>query len=106
MGGHGKRFAMPAYVVVNIRIHDPDLYAEYARGAPGSVAAFGGRYLARGGAVEVREGAWSPERLVILEFPDLDAARGWYDSPEYAELRAIRERASEGELVITEGVGA
>jgi uncharacterized protein (DUF1330 family) len=97
---------MPAYVVVNIRIHDPDLYAEYARDAPGTVAAFGGRYLARGRAVEVREGTWSPERLVILEFPDLDAARAWYDSPAYTELRAIRERASEGELVITEGVGA
>jgi uncharacterized protein (DUF1330 family) len=97
---------MPAYVVVNIRIHDPDLYAEYARGAPGSVAAFGGRYLARGGAVEVREGDWSPERLVILEFSDVDAARTWYDSPEYSELRTIRERASDGELVITEGVGA
>ena len=97
---------MPAYVVVNIRVKDPDLYAEYARGAPGTVERFGGRYLARGGAVDVREGSWSPERLVILEFPDVDAARAWYGSDEYAELRAVRERASQGELVITEGLGA
>ena len=67
---------------------------------------FGGRYLARGGAVEVREGSWSPERLVILEFPDVDAARRWYESDEYRELLAIRQRASEGELVITEGLSA
>src|SRR4051794_273901 len=106
MGRHGRTPGMPAYVVVNIRIHDRDLYAEYARGAPGTVARFGGRYVARGGAVEVREGSWSPERLVILEFPDLDAAHAWYESPEYTELRAVRERASEGELVITEGLDA
>ena len=97
---------MPAYVVVNIRIHDRDLYAEYARGAPATIEGFGGRYLARAGAVEIREGDWSPERLVILEFPDVDAARGWYESPEYQELLAIRQRAAEGELVITEGLGA
>jgi uncharacterized protein (DUF1330 family) len=97
---------MPAYVVVNIRVKDPELYAEYARGAPATVERFGGRYLARGGAVEVREGSWSPERLVILEFPDVDAARRWYDSVEYQELLAIRTRAAEGELVITEGLSA
>ena len=97
---------MPAYVVANIRVTDPDLYAEYARGAPASVERFGGRYLARAGAVDVREGSWSPERLVILEFEDLDAARAWYESAEYSELRVIRERASEGELVITQGLDA
>jgi uncharacterized protein (DUF1330 family) len=97
---------MPAYVVVNIRVHDPELFAEYARASPGVVASFGGRYLARGGAVEVREGEWSPERLVILEFPDVDAARRWYESDEYKALLVMRQRAAEGELVITEGVGA
>ena len=97
---------MPAYVIVNVRVHDPDRYAEYASRAPETIAAFGGRYLARGGAVDVREGAWSPERLVVLEFPDVDAARAWWESDEYSALRAIREEASEAELVITEGVAA
>src|SRR4051794_21138359 len=106
MGGHGRTPGMPAYVVVNIRVTDPDVYADYARGAPATVERFGGRYLARGGAVEVREGSWSPERLVILEFPDVDAARRWYESDEYRELLALRQRASEGELVITEGLSA
>ena len=92
--------------VVNVRVHDPSLYDEYKRQTPDSVASFGGRFLARGGAVDVREGSWSPERLVVLEFPDVDAARAWYESPEYQELLAIRQRAAESELVITEGVDA
>ena len=97
---------MAAYVIVNVRVRDRELYEEYAAGAPASVEAHGGRYLARGGAVDEREGSWSPERLVVLEFPDLDAARGWYDSEEYQRLAAIRRRAAEAELVITEGMPA
>ena len=95
---------MPAYVIVNVRVKDPELYKEYAAGTPASIAAFGGRFLARGGAVEEREGAWSPERLVVLEFPDLDAARAWYDSEDYQRLAAIRQRAAEADLVMPEGI--
>jgi uncharacterized protein (DUF1330 family) len=95
---------MPAYVVVNVRVKDPELYREYAAGTPAAIERFGGRYLARGGAVEVREGSWSPERLVVLEFPDGDAARAWYESADYQRLRAIRQRAADSDLVITEGV--
>src|SRR3954469_10720022 len=97
---------MPAYVIANVRIKDPELYKEYTAGVPAAVAAFGGRFLARGGAVEEREGSWSPERVVVLEFPDIDAARGWYESEEYQRLAAIRRRAAEADLVITEGVPA
>jgi uncharacterized protein (DUF1330 family) len=95
---------MPAYVVVNVRVHDPGAYEEYRQGAKPCVERFGGRYLARGGAVDVREGSWSPERLVLLEFPDVDTAREWYESEEYSALRAVRERAAEADFVITEGV--
>jgi uncharacterized protein (DUF1330 family) len=97
---------MPAYVIVNVRVKDPELYKEYAAGAPATIERHGGRYLARGGEVSVREGSWSPERLVVLEFADVDAARGWYESPEYQELLAVRQRAAEAELVITEGVSS
>jgi uncharacterized protein (DUF1330 family) len=65
---------MPAYVIVNITVHDPARYEEYKRLAGPTVPAYGGRYVARGGPVEVREGAWTPARLVILEFPDLERA--------------------------------
>ena len=95
---------MAAYVIVNVRIKDPELYREYAAGTPASIARFGGRFLVRGGEVEVREGSWSPERVVVLEFPDGDAARAWYESDEYRALLAIRQRAAEAELVIVEGV--
>ena len=97
---------MPAYVIVNVRVKDPELYKEYMAGTPASIAAHGGRFLVRGGPVDEREGSWSPERLVILEFPDVEAARGWYESEDYQRLLAIRQRAAEAELVITEGVPA
>ena len=96
---------MPAYVVVNIRVTDPDVYADYARGAPATVERFGGRYLARGGTVEVREGSWSPERLVILEFDTADAARAWYESAEYAELRRLRQSAADVVILLV-GAGS
>ena len=60
---------MPAYVVVQIDIHDPATYERYKAMAPPSIAAYGGRYVVRGGASEVLEGTWRPPRLVVLEFP-------------------------------------
>jgi uncharacterized protein (DUF1330 family) len=95
---------MPAYVIVNVRVTDPELYREYAAGTPASIARFGGRFLVRGGATEVREGSWSPERVVVLEFPDGEAARAWYESDDYQALLAIRQRAAESDLVFVEGV--
>ncbi len=95
---------MPAYVVVNVEVQDPVQYAEYVRLAPPSIAAYGGRYLARGGVVEIAEGGWTPKRLVILTFPTLDQARAWWASPEYAPAKALRQRCARADLVITEGL--
>jgi uncharacterized protein (DUF1330 family) len=95
---------MSAYVVVNVKVHDPEPYAQYRALAPASIAVYGGRYIARGGATEVKEGDWRPERLVLLEFPDVAAARAWWDSPEYAPAKALRQSCAEAQLVITEGV--
>ena len=97
---------MPAYVIANVRVHDPELYREYASRTLEVVGRFGGRFVVRGGAVDVREGDWSPERLVVLEFADADAARAWYESPDYQELLAIRERAATSQVVIAEGVAS
>jgi uncharacterized protein (DUF1330 family) len=97
--------AMPAYVIVDIDVHDPDLYhRDYAPHAPATIERYGGRYIARGGAVEVREGDWEPGRLVVIEFPDVDAARRWHDSEEYRPLRDVRDRAATARLIITEGL--
>jgi uncharacterized protein (DUF1330 family) len=93
-----------AYVIVDMQITDPQRYESYRRLAGPAVEAAGGRYLARGGATEVLEGDRVPNRIVILEFPDLDAARAWYDSPQYVEARGAREGAATGSFIAVEGV--
>jgi uncharacterized protein (DUF1330 family) len=95
---------MAAYVVVQIAIDDPARYEEYRRKAPPSIAAYGGRYIVRGGASEPLEGDWQPPRLVILEFPDAARARAWWASPEYAEAKAIRQSCARSEMLLIEGV--
>ena len=95
---------MPAYVIINVTVQDPARYEEYKQLAPPSISAYGGRYVARGGLVEVCEGDWTPSRLVVLEFPSLDRARAWWASPEYASAKALRQSCAEAQLVITEGL--
>jgi uncharacterized protein (DUF1330 family) len=95
---------MAAYVIADIEILDSAGFEEYRRQVPATIAAHGGRYLARGGATEVLEGAWSPKRCIILEFPDMDRFRAWWSSPEYMPLRAIRERATKSNLIVTQGL--
>jgi uncharacterized protein (DUF1330 family) len=97
---------MAGYVIVNITIRDPVRYEEYKRLAGPTVSAYGGRYLVRGGPVDAREGAWTPSRLVVLEFPSMERARAWWDSAEYAPAKAIRQSCAETQLVITEGTPA
>jgi uncharacterized protein (DUF1330 family) len=97
---------MPAYVIVNITVRDPVRYEEYKRLASSAVTAYGGRYVARGGPVEVREGEWTPARLVVLEFPTVEQARAWWDSPEYAPAKALRQSCADTQLVIAEGLPA
>ena len=73
------------------------------RGVPATITAHGGRFLVRGGAVEVLEGGFVPRRVLVLEFPDADALKRWYRSPEYRPLLALRKRASKGSLYMAEG---
>jgi uncharacterized protein (DUF1330 family) len=95
---------MTAYVIADIEVLDPAGYEAYRQQVPATIAAYGGRYLARGGATEVLEGSWSPRRCVILEFPSMAQLKAWWDSPEYQPLRAIRERTTRSHLVATEGL--
>lgn len=95
---------MSAYVVVNVDVHDPDRYEEYKKLAPASIEQYGGRYIARGGRVEVMEGDWTPKRLVILEFPSVERAKAWWAGSEYALAKAMRQATSHSQLVITEGL--
>ena len=95
---------MAAYLIADIDVTDPEAYTEYRRTVGSSIAAFNGRFLARGGATVTLEGNWKPKRLVIVEFPSMDRLQAWYDSPEYAPALALRQRASVSSLVMTEGV--
>lgn len=96
---------MAAYLIVEIAaVHDEGAYAEYrARVSPGLERA-GGRYLVHGGRTLVLEGSWAPPRLVVVEFPSRDAAHAWWDSREYAELRALRGRATDSRMLVADGV--
>jgi uncharacterized protein (DUF1330 family) len=95
--------SMAAYVFASIEVTDPEMYDEYRKGVAATIAQHGGRFLARGGAVVPLEGPFVPKRIVIVEFPSMAAAQAWYASPEYAPLLALRQRASKGDLFITEG---
>ncbi len=95
---------MAVYAVVNVRVTDPTRYEEYRGKAPATIAHYGGRYLARGGTVEVLEGEWDPERLVVLGFESMERFREWYDSPEYAPLKRLREEAAATDFVVVEGL--
>ena len=95
---------MSAYVIFDIDVTDPDGYKEYAKLAPATVASYGGRYLARGGANETLEGDWHAKRLVILEFADVDKAKAWLNSSEYAPARKLRQQYAKSKAVVVEGV--
>ena len=95
---------MPGYVIAEIEITDPSLFEEYRKQVPATVQKYGGKFLARGGAVQSLEGGWQPKRLVVLEFPSVEQARRWYDSEEYRAPKALRMKASRGKVIIVEGV--
>lgn len=95
---------MPAYVIVQIQIHDSPVYERYKALAPASIAAYGGRYIARGGQAEALEGKWDPCRVVILEFDSLERAKSWIDSEEYRDARALRHASADTQMIVVEGL--
>ncbi len=95
---------MAAYIHGEITITDSAAYEEYRRLVPAMIAAHGGRYLVRGGATQVLEGDATPERQIILEFPDMERLLAFYHSPEYQPLKALRQSCSTGNLVAIAGV--
>jgi uncharacterized protein (DUF1330 family) len=96
---------MPAYVAVQVVINDPVSYERYKKLTPPSIEPFGGKFLARGGATEALEGTWKPSRFVLLEFPSMERARAWWNSPEYAEAKKLRQASANTEMLLIEGVG-
>jgi uncharacterized protein (DUF1330 family) len=95
---------MPAYVISDVTFRDAAAIEAYRTRAAGSIAQYGGRYLARGGAIERLEGDWQPANLIVVEFPDMARARAWYGSPEYAVALEFRDAALSRNLILVEGM--
>jgi uncharacterized protein (DUF1330 family) len=95
---------MAAYLVVDIHRTNVEQATRYSARSGPSVERHGGRYLARGGETVTLEGDWDPERLVVIEFESVEAARAWYESADYQEIKTLREGAGEWRMVVVEGV--
>ena len=95
---------MSAYLIADVKVHDPRTYEEYRKLVGSAVQKYGGTFLARGGKVELLEGQWNPARLVILAFDSAEKARQFYHSDEYGAAKAIRQKASTANFIMVEGV--
>jgi uncharacterized protein (DUF1330 family) len=95
---------MPAYLIVETDIHDPEQYEHYKAASPAAVEAGGGRFVVRGGELAVLEGDWHPKRLVVVEFESLEAAKRFYESDRYQEAKRLREGAADLRMVAVEGL--
>ena len=96
--------AMPAYLIVDIEVHDAEEYEKYKPLASATIAQYKGKYLARAGRTEVLEGSRTAHRTVILEFPTFDDAKAWWASEEYAPAKELRQRVATTEMLLIEGV--
>ena len=97
---------MAAYLIADVEVTNPAGYEDYRAKVPAIIAAYGGRYLVRGGTCEVLEGGGQPRRRVVLEFPTMAQLKAFWESPEYRPLRAVRERNADSHIVAVEGVAA
>ena len=96
---------MTAYVIAEVKVSDPERYKAYQALSPGAIAGAGGRFIVRGGAVQVLEGGWQPGRIVVAEFETMAAARAFYDSALYLKAREARAGATElFNMICVEGV--
>jgi uncharacterized protein (DUF1330 family) len=99
----GERMMPKGYILVEVEVTDPALFATYRPLAAASIAAFGGTYLVRGGESQTLEGERTPARMVLLEFPSSERAMEWYKSAQYQEALAIRLQASTAEMFLLTG---
>ncbi|PSL07593.1 DUF1330 domain-containing protein [Cecembia rubra] len=95
---------MAALVLVEVSIHNPELYEEYKKHTLATILKYGGRFVVRGAQTESLEGDWNPQRLVILEFPDIQAAKDWWASPEYTIAKNIRYQAANSKMLVVESL--
>ena len=95
---------MPAYIIVEVEVLDPQRYETYKQAVPPSFAAYEGKFIVRGGQAELLEGAEAPKRIVVLEFPSMEKAKGWWNCEEYAPAKALRQATARTRMIVVEGV--
>ena len=95
---------MAVYVIVNLQVRDAVAFEEYRAKVPAFIHKHGGEYLVRGGANEVIEGDWRPQRIVLLRFPDRAAVRAFFDDPEYQPVLRLRQRVADTDIVMVDGI--
>jgi uncharacterized protein (DUF1330 family) len=95
---------MSAYIIADIDANDPAKMEEYRRRVPAAIAAFQGKFIARGGATAPLEGGWTPSRIVLIEFPSLEKAKAFWASSEYAHAKEARTGAATFRVVAVEGL--
>lgn len=95
---------MSAYLIAEVEVTDPAVFEQYRAGVPASIAAYGGKYLVRGGALEALEGTWQPKRVILLQFDSMARLKEWYGSKEYAPLLALRNKCATTNAIAIEGV--
>jgi len=95
---------MSAYIIANVQVTNPTQYEDYKKWSSEAMKVHGAEVCVRGGKVEVLEGDWHPERIVILKFPDIEAAKKFNSSPEYSKARASRQGAAIMRMIVVEGI--
>ena len=95
---------MAAYVIVDVEITEAGLYGKFMEQVTATVESHGGKFVARGGKLEVMIGDWTPKRVAILQFDNMDQIHSWLQSPEYTALDDIRSRSSNINMVVVDGL--
>jgi uncharacterized protein (DUF1330 family) len=95
---------MSVYLISDVTVRNAQAFQVYRTRAAAAIKQYGGRYLARGGAIEPLEGSWRPETIILVEFPSIEQARAWYRSPEYALALTVRDKALSRNLILVDGI--
>ncbi len=95
---------MAAYVIADVEVTDEELFEKYRSLVPATIEAYGGEYIVRGGASEVVEGDWTPNRTVIIKFDTFEQAKAWHSSHEYADPKQMRIDSTNSSVIIVDGV--
>lgn len=95
---------MAAYLISDVSVQDENAFETYRTRAAASIAHYGGKYLVRGGGIDLLEGTWRPSVLIIVEFPSMEQAHLWYRSSEYAFALEMRDKALSRNLILADGI--